>query len=433
MNKKKTGLLLCIACLLILAGCGKQEEAETDWSEQQMAQAVWDSQDPADGETLLYGGADFDGYLTDSYGIAPEDVTGGAILYAGGVNAQEIAVLRLTGPDAAKKAKSALEAYIHTRAGAFEGYVPDQFAIVEQSGAVSRGAYAALLICGSQDAAEAAFDKCFTEAPPKTAMTFDPNAVSMEPEPVQTTEPEPEPTPAPDANPGTDPEPAPETETGPDSGTQTPAQPEPDPEPDPVPEPDPEWAYDEARILAAWGSGEREGLYEEDLAILAVLEQIPALSDTSLSAYDRELALHDWMLDWGEYDPGALSSGPRGEPLPHNDDPYGFLVGRKGICMGYSLTFQLFMDICGIECVTVPGTAHAGTDEHAWNMVKLEDEWYVVDVTWDDPVSLVPVIISKETSHRYFNVTSAFLRENDHQWDEGAVPEAEGTAYAWAG
>ena len=75
--------------------------------------------------------------------------------------------------------------------------------------------------------------------------------------------------------------------------------------------------------------------------------------------------------------------------------------------------------------------SHGGTDEHAWNLVELDGEWYCVDVTWDDPISNSPV--SERMAHRYFNVTSEFLRQNDHQWDETQAVEAAGTAWAWQG
>jgi transglutaminase/protease-like cytokinesis protein 3 len=62
-------------------------------------------------------------------------------------------------------------------------------------------------------------------------------------------------------------------------------------------------------------------------------------------------------------------------------------------------------------------------------MVRLEDdEWYCVDVTWDDTEPLRnpedgPI------NHKYFNVTSDFLRYNDHQWNESRVPKATSEKY----
>lgn len=463
MNRKMVVLLLCAVCLLFLASCGEREQEETEWSEVQMAQAIWDSQPGLDGRALLYGEPDFDGYIADAYQISPSDVAGGAVLYAGGVYAQEIAVLRLNTNADVHAAVNALQDYISVREGAFVGYAPEQYAILERSTVAERGRFAVLLICPDQNAAQDAFAACFTTPPPQSPAVREDDAAVMNPEPFPEpeleSEPKPEPQPEPESepNPEQEPElgpeselkPEPRPESGPESEpkpeqepeSEPGQEPEPESEPDPViepefelePEADLSWSYDASRITGAWFSGTWEGLWAEDIEILSVLDQIPALANTTLSDYDRELALHDWMVEWGEYDPGALSSGPIGNPLPHNDDPYGFLVGRKGICLGYSTTFQLLMDLSGIECLTVHGTAHAGSDEHAWNLVRLDGEWYAVDVTWDDPVSTYPVPVSSPTAHRYFNVTSDFLRETDHQWDDGAVPEAEGTAFPWAG
>ena len=68
-------------------------------------------------------------------------------------------------------------------------------------------------------------------------------------------------------------------------------------------------------------------------------------------------------------------------------------------------------------------------------MVRLDGEWYCVDVTWDDPSSWedVPANMWDRTHHRFFNVTSDWMRETDHQWEYLYVPEATATAYHWDG
>ena len=42
------------------------------------------------------------------------------------------------------------------------------------------------------------------------------------------------------------------------------------------------------------------------------------------------------------------------------------------------------MDMLGIENYTISGKA--GNDQHIWNVVKINGDWYQVDVTWDDPL-----------------------------------------------
>ena len=42
----------------------------------------------------------------------------------------------------------------------------------------------------------------------------------------------------------------------------------------------------------------------------------------------------------------------------------------------------------GISCAYVQGTANDGeiTDNHAWNIVKCNDKYYYIDLTWADPI-----------------------------------------------
>ena len=377
MKKRVCACLL--ACLLCLSGCGREPEEASGWTALQMARAILASQGAAEAVTEL-DGADFAAYAGQCYQLDPRQVEDGAVLAAGGVSALEIAVLRLTEDGA--QAAEALEDYIAARAGAFTGYAPEQAAILAHSTAVSRGRYAALLICSDPAEARAAFNACF-EGPP------------AEEPPVPL---------------------APRPQEPPVSGEE---------------EQDGGWRYDRQRLLSAWGEG-GTGLADRDQVILqSCRDLLGEIITEEMSDYEKELAVHDWMIAWAEYDQAALSSLPGAQPTPDSDNPYGFFTGRAAICTGYTSTFQLLMDLLGIECVTVEGTAYNGTEDHAWNMVRLDGDWYCVDVTWDDPVSSTPV--SPAAAHMYFNVTSDFMRQFGHQWDEEGVPAAEAGAWAWRG
>lgn len=377
MKKRVCACLL--ACLLCLSGCGREPEEASGWTALQMARAILASQGAAEAVTEL-DGADFAAYAGQCYQLDPRQVEDGAVLAAGGVSALEIAVLRLTEDGA--QAAEALEDYIAARAGAFTGYAPEQAAILAHSTAVSRGRYAALLICSDPAEARAAFNACF-EGPP------------AEEPPVPLT---------------------PRPQEPPVSGEE---------------EQDGGWRYDRQRLLSAWEEG-GTGLADRDQVILqSCRDLLGEIITEEMSDYEKELAVHDWMIAWAEYDQAALSSLPGAQPTPDSDNPYGFFTGRAAICTGYTSTFQLLMDLLDIECVTVEGTAYNGTEDHAWNMVRLDGDWYCVDVTWDDPVSSTPV--SPAAAHMYFNVTSDFMRQFGHQWDEEGVPAAEAGAWAWRG
>ena len=371
-----------LAGLCLLAACGTASpEASTQWTVRQMAQAVAASQETPELTEVLPGSALYETYLTGGYGLDPDQVQTGAILAAGGASAQEIAVLQLTGAQAAEEAAQALEDYLQHRAGAFAGYLPEEAALLEDACVAVRGSYAALLACGDPAAAQEAFARCFTLDPPET----------LEPEA--------------DIRGAAAPSVSPEEQSG--------------------------WRYEKERLLEAWEAGDWSGLAPEDQAILNLCREVlSSVVPADGSPYDQELAVHDWMIAHGSYDSNTLSQLPNFQENPNNQNPYGFLVDGKGICLGYTATFQLFMDLLDIPCITVPGTAYGGTEEHAWNQVCLDDAWYCVDVTWDDPVTSGTV--SPYTAHQYFNVTSQYMRDTGHQWDESAVPEALGTVWTWS-
>ena len=100
---------------------------------------------------------------------------------------------------------------------------------------------------------------------------------------------------------------------------------------------------------------------------------------------------HDWVAQNVAYDVEAL----RGES-PKVTDAYGVLQYGKSVCAGYSNALQLLCDELGIECVTISGYGRGASfdpyreeqmtgprSNHAWNAVRLEGQWHLVDVTWN--------------------------------------------------
>ena len=62
------------------------------------------------------------------------------------------------------------------------------------------------------------------------------------------------------------------------------------------------------------------------------------------------------------------------------------VVLKKGVCEAYAKTYDYFCELMGIECITVTGMGGEGSNMggHAWNIVKIDGEWYNVDATWED-------------------------------------------------
>lgn len=97
--------------------------------------------------------------------------------------------------------------------------------------------------------------------------------------------------------------------------------------------------------------------------------------------YNKILAVHDMLVNSIEYDSTYSQE--------NSYNIYGALVEKQVVCEGYAKAFKYMMDSLDVECILVSGTAINSSNQsesHMWNYVKLDDNWYGVDVTWDDPI-----------------------------------------------
>lgn len=142
--------------------------------------------------------------------------------------------------------------------------------------------------------------------------------------------------------------------------------------------------------------------------------------------YEKVNYIFDYIVDYTSYDMDAYNlyiQGEDGEKISNNSgNIYGTLVSRRALCEGYAKTTQYLLSAAGIESYYVTGQSKG--EGHAWNIVKIEDEYYGLDTTWCDPRGS-----KDEKSHGYFLCSQEIL-DVDHQkdvWYE--VPRADGLKY----
>ena len=99
--------------------------------------------------------------------------------------------------------------------------------------------------------------------------------------------------------------------------------------------------------------------------------------------YSKEKYVHDTLLQTVVYDDSA----------PMDQSAYSAVVNGRSVCAGYARAFQYVMQKLGIPTYYCAGTSG---EDHAWNIVKLGDGYYNVDVTWDD---------TDPSTYDYFNKT----------------------------
>lgn len=369
MTKRIIPILLALG--LLLSACSKTPQNVTEQSCSTILQVMLAGSGRDDVE-LYTTDPDVTDYADAYYGLTGIDLPDGAIARANGASAFELAVFMLSDDDI-PAAVERLQNYLLQRQGDFTGYAPDQAAMVENALILSRTEHIALIIADDPPALQSAFESCFGEGS---------NAVGA-PDAIL-------PTPLNNGR-------TPFTDPGLDDMT----------------------IYDTSAILAAWETGDDSALSSKDAVTLRTAQRILEECLTEgMSDYEKEVALYRWICtnvnyDWTHQDPSVETPRESFEPL-------GALVNKTAVCLGYASGFQLLMDMAGVECITVTGAAFQSRENHAWNMVRLNGQWYCTDATWD--------IYGDEPEYwNYFNVTSDWMAESNHQWDYAAVPEATAT------
>ena len=161
-------------------------------------------------------------------------------------------------------------------------------------------------------------------------------------------------------------------------------------------------------------------LSDNDIAVLNKLDEILSKTvNNSMTDYQKELAIHDYLVLNCKYD----YENYKNNTLPDESYTlYGLLIKGTGVCQAYAEAAEVLLNSAGVECHMVTGTSKG--ENHAWNIVKLDNEYYMLDVTWDDPAPDEAGVVD----YSYFNLTDSQLAQ-DHTWDKSKWPAANGTKY----
>lgn len=176
---------------------------------------------------------------------------------------------------------------------------------------------------------------------------------------------------------------------------------------------------DTSAISDAYKSGNTDGLTANEKETLKLAEKVlNEVTKPEMSNYEKELAIFTWIKKNVKHDEGALLAVV--DPNVNTYTPYGVLMGKQAVCVGYATTFKLFMNMIGLDCMVM----HNTDLYHSWDLVKLDDgEWYLCDLYMDG--------CGTTPTYNNFNCNSTqFL--SGHDWDQDLYPVANGIKYNYA-
>ncbi len=136
---------------------------------------------------------------------------------------------------------------------------------------------------------------------------------------------------------------------------------------------------------------------DEALKNLEIIKKDIVNQVTNDDNYTKIKRIHNFLVDYIEYDASMVKINTR--------NIYGALIEKNVVCEGYAESFKYLLDAVGIPCVEIVGTgtnSSGQTEAHAWNYVLLNDKWYAIDVTWDDPTIIGNGKAPKSARTKYF-------------------------------
>ena len=150
------------------------------------------------------------------------------------------------------------------------------------------------------------------------------------------------------------------------------------------------------------------GYYVTDCSAVSPLEQ--ALADIKAqclaagadSTIEKARFAHDYIISSAVYSTSAA----------RKDDPEGVLLDGAGVCQSYAYAYQMIMKELGVECLLIDGKM--GGEDHVWNLIKVNGNWYHVDCTADDPVG-------GSEGDGYFMISDDVC-SSSHSWNTSRYP-----------
>lgn len=163
------------------------------------------------------------------------------------------------------------------------------------------------------------------------------------------------------------------------------------------------YSGEDSTVIQVYSSFSPEEIDARVNAVRAASNAFYATVPDGLSAFEREVMVHDYLIENVAYD-DSVDTINFDNNSPDIYTVYGAMVNRVAVCEGYARAFQMLMNGLGVDCVGLMGSSQE--QMHMWNAARIDGVWYQTDVTWDD---------QEETyaRHIYSNVSDDFMY-SDH-------------------
>ena len=108
-------------------------------------------------------------------------------------------------------------------------------------------------------------------------------------------------------------------------------------------------------------------------AMEAGFQEVSSLIPADASDYEKVRIVYTYGIDNTQY-----------QASDDDQSIAGVFWKKEAVCAGYAGAVQYLLERIGVPCIYVDGSTQGSTEGHAWNIVKLDGEYYYVDATNGD-------------------------------------------------
>ncbi len=168
---------------------------------------------------------------------------------------------------------------------------------------------------------------------------------------------------------------------------------------------------------------EKEEIAQKQQEIIAKAQEVISEYITDEMGDEEKIkAIYDYLVNNCVYDDEALKAAEESnfKKTDSNEfedafNAYGTLVEGKGVCMSYAYTFRLLCDLSDVECIVTTGYLD-GNLPHAWNMVKINDQWYEIDCTNNAVTMGIPYFLFQADSE--LAAATGYTKDENFELDD---------------
>ena len=158
---------------------------------------------------------------------------------------------------------------------------------------------------------------------------------------------------------------------------------------------------------------EEKDIYQTDID--TEVDNILASLSQDADDYEKIKYFYETLIKTVAYDKDSA----------HNQNIISVFLNKSTVCKGYTNAMQYLLSKVDIPCTIVTGLANG--ESHAWNLVKLDGDYYYVDTTWGNPSFLNEEKPEGYIDYKYLNVTTEDLNKTHESAESFELPECTAT------